>query len=36
MMNNTTDIPKAIRFGSNASLGIPLGEKLDHVKLPKL
>lgn len=28
-------IPRAMRLGSKAYLGIPLGIKLDQVKLPK-
>jgi len=30
------EIPRMIRFGSNASGGIPPGVKLDQVRLPKL
>lgn len=36
MMNSKTDIPKAIRFGTRASGGMPVGEKFAQVKLPKL
>lgn len=31
-----TEKPKHTRFGKSASGGIPLGERFDQVKLPKL
>ena len=31
-----TEIPRAIKLGTIAYLGVPYGKKFDHVKLPKL